>query len=66
MATSPSMELVAFGVRWVVVIQDVNLPDFNEFNWKLGCLHRKSRLEVIVCKCIYIYIYVYNNIYIYI
>ena len=58
METSPSMELVALGVPWVVVIQDVNLTDFHEFNWQLGTDTILSRLQAFnsVYSIYYVYI----------
>ena len=64
MATSPSMELVALGVPWVVVIQDVNLTDFHEFNWQLGTDKILSRLQVFF-NSVYIYICIHKKICIY-
>lgn len=60
METSPSMELVALGVPWVVVIQDVNLTDFHEFNWQLGTDTILSRLQAFnsVYSIYYVYIYI--------
>ena len=63
MATSPSMELVALGVPWVVVIQDVNLTDFHEFNWQLGTDKILSRLQVFF-NSVYIYMHTQKNMYI--